>query len=60
MTYGSMDSKSTVLLQKRYSEHNEKVQAVVPKEIYNLKQGWKPLCEFLGEDEPDQEFPGLM
>ena len=22
-----------------------------------MKQGWKPLCEFLGCDIPDQEFP---
>ena len=59
-TYGSMDSKSTVLFKKKYREHNERVQAVIPKEkllVYNVKQGWKPLCEFLGEDEPDQEFP---
>ena len=36
------------------------MQAVTPKEkllIYNVKQGWKPLCEFFGCNIPDQEFP---
>ena len=38
------------------------MQAVIPKEkllIYNVKQGWKPLCEFLGHvgcDAPEVEF----
>ena len=58
--YGSVNSKSTVLFKKKYREHNERVQAVIPKEkllIYNVKQGWKPLCEFLGCDAPEIEFP---
>ena len=56
----SVNSKSTVLFKKKYREHNERVQAVIPKEkllIYNVKQGWKPSCEFLGCDVPDLEFP---
>ena len=58
--YGSVNSKSTALFKKKYREHNERVQAVIPKEkllIYNVKQGWKPLCEFLGCDVPELEFP---
>ena len=58
--FGSLNSKSTVLFKKKYREHNERVQAVIPKEkllIYNVKQGWKPLCEFLGCDVPKVEFP---
>ena len=58
--FGSVNSKSTVLFKKKYREHNERVQAVIPKEkllIYNVKQGWKPLCEFLGCDVPEVEFP---
>ena len=53
--YGSLNWKSTALFRKKYREHNERVQAVIPKEkllIYNVKQGWKPLCEFLGCDVP--------
>ena len=58
--FGSVNSKSSVLFKKKYREHNERVQAVIPKEkllIYNVKQGWKPLCEFLGCDVPEVEFP---
>ena len=57
---GSLNWKSTVLFKKKYREHNHRVQAVIPKEkllIYNVKQGWQPLCEFLGCDMPQQEFP---
>ena len=58
--FGSLNWKSTLLLKKKYREHNERVQAVIPKEkllIYNVKQGWKPLCDFLECVVPDQEFP---
>lgn len=58
--YGTLRPESTVLYKKKYREHNERVQAVIPKEkllIFNVKQGWKPLCEFLGCEIPDQEFP---
>ena len=59
-TYGTVTSASTILAKKKYREHNERVQAVIPKEkllVFNVKEGWKPLCEFLGCEEPDQEFP---
>ena len=40
--FGSMNPKSTVIAKKLYREHNERVQAVIPKEkllIYNVKKG---------------------
>ena len=58
--FGSMCSKSTVLFKKKYREHNARVKSVIPQDkllIYNVKQGWKPLCEFLGFDVPKQNFP---
>ena len=58
--YGTLLPESTVLYKKKYREHNQRVQAVISKEkllIFNVKQGWKPLCEFLGCEIPDQEFP---
>lgn len=58
--YGTVTSASRILAKKKYREHNERVQAVIPKEkllVFNVKEGWKPLCEFLGCEEPDQEFP---
>ena len=58
--YGSFNPEATVLFRKRYQQHNERVQAVIPSErllIFNVKQGWKPLCEFLGCNIPSTEFP---
>ncbi|KAE8447257.1 hypothetical protein EG329_010951 [Mollisiaceae sp. DMI_Dod_QoI] len=43
-----------------YEEHNAKIQRVVPEEkllVYNVKQGWGPLCEFLGYEAPEWDFP---
>jgi len=59
-SFGAMNSKSIVVAKKRYRQHNERVQAVIPKEkllIYNVKQGWKPLGKFLSCDVLDQQFP---
>lgn len=36
------------------------VEATCPREkllIYNVKEGWEPLCKFLGVDIPKQPFP---
>lgn len=59
--FGSLNPKSTVLFKKKYREHNERVQAVIPRDkllIYNVKQGWEPLCKFLGCEIPEQQqFP---
>lgn len=44
-----------------YREHMAMVKRVVePKErllVYDTKQGWEPLCQFLGKEIPEQEFP---
>jgi hypothetical protein len=45
-----------------FNRHNEEVQRRVPKEqllVYEVKEGWGPLCEFLGVEEPDKPFPHL-
>ncbi len=45
-----------------FNRHNEEVRRRVPKErllVYEVKQGWGPLCEFLGVEEPDKPFPRL-
>jgi len=49
-------------LAKQYLEHNSRVKATIPRDqllVYNVKQGWKPLCGFLGVDIPDVPFPKL-
>ena len=59
-TYGSENPTLLPLYRKKYREHNERVQAVVPADqllVFNVKQGWLPLCEFLGCEVPSQQFP---
>jgi len=46
----------------KYREHNEAVKAGVPEDrllVFDVKEGWGPLCSFLGVDEPDSPFPHL-
>jgi hypothetical protein len=43
-----------------FDEHNAAVEAGVAKRrllIYDVAQGWEPLCEFLGVEVPDSPFP---
>ena len=45
-----------------FRRHNEDVKRRVPREqllVYEVGQGWGPLCEFLGVPEPDEPFPRL-
>ena len=47
-------------LAKQYTRHNEHIQQHVPSKqllVFNVKEGWKPLCDFLGCDIPDVPFP---
>jgi Sulfotransferase domain len=47
-----------------YERHNERIRAIVPKERlfeFRVRDGWVPLCWFLGKDMPVGEFPhGMM
>lgn len=45
-----------------YRQHNERVrQSIAPDRLleFNVQQGWQPLCEFLGFDVPQSNFPHL-
>jgi len=45
-----------------FAEHIERVKAHVPAEqllVYQVKEGWGPLCEFLGCEVPAEDFPHL-
>ncbi len=47
-------------LAKAFEAHTDAVKAGVPKNrllIYEVKQGWAPLCEFLGKSTPADPFP---
>lgn len=43
-----------------YKQHNEEVIRVIPKDqllIYDVADGWEPLCRFLQVPVPDHPFP---
>jgi hypothetical protein len=43
-----------------FLKHNAEVIATVPPErllVFNVKQGWEPLCQFLGVPVPESPFP---
>lgn len=45
-----------------YNRHNEDVKSKVPADkllVYEIKQGWEPLCEFLEVPVPDGPLPHL-
>jgi hypothetical protein len=45
-----------------YKEWIEEVKKNVPTErvlVYEVKEGWQPLCEFLGVPVPDKPFPHI-
>src|SRR5918998_2218637 len=45
-----------------FNRHNGEVQRRVPEGrllVYEVKQGWGPLCEFFGVEVPDKPFPRL-
>ncbi|WOJ93356.1 sulfotransferase [Congregibacter variabilis] len=47
-------------LANRFIAHNEAVQAAIPDSqllLFQVKEGWAPLCEFLGLALPESEFP---
>jgi hypothetical protein len=47
---------------KRFQEHNEQVKREIPAErllVFEVAQGWEPLCDFLGVPVPEIPFPRL-
>lgn len=47
-------------LRTSYRKHYDDIRANIPSERlldFQLSQGWRPLCHFLGKDIPDESFP---
>lgn len=60
--WGNGNSTDRVALQKSYLDHYAYVHSVVsPSKLLDFEsgQGWKPLCEFLGKEIPDDEYPRI-
>ena len=48
--------------QKIWEDHITNVKAFVPQEkllIYDVREGWAPICKFLGVEEPSEPLPHL-
>lgn len=55
---GQFEDKEAV--RQMYDEWHDDVKATVPAEqllVYQVKQGWEPLCQFLGVPVPNKPFP---
>ena len=47
---------------RAFLRHNAAVREEIPPErllVFEVSEGWGPLCDFLGTDRPDEEFPRL-
>ena len=58
MFEGNAFDKETAI--RVFNEHNEEVKRSVPADrllVYSVKEGWEPLCAFLGVPVPDEPFP---
>ncbi len=57
---GRFDDRAQAV--EAFERHNEEVQERVPAEkllVYEVGEGWQPLCEFLGVGVPGRPFPHL-
>ena len=47
-------------MMQAFNAHNDAVKAAIPADrllVYQVKEGWEPLCVFLGVPVPDAPFP---
>lgn len=54
------DWRNRAKLRQAYEVHNDRIRALVPKESlleWEPKDGWEPICEFLGKNVPEEVFP---
>ncbi|ORY06455.1 hypothetical protein K493DRAFT_322526 [Basidiobolus meristosporus CBS 931.73] len=55
---GRFEDKEWVI--ELFKSHIEEVKRVVPANkllVFEVKEGWEPLCKFLGKPVPDEPFP---
>ena len=56
------DDFSDENLRQTFLTHSETVKRIVPRErllVFEVKEGWGPLCRFLGVQRPEGEFPNV-
>ena len=50
-------------MQDKYEAQIRRVKEVVPEDqllVWNIKDGWEPLCKFLGKPVPDAPIPVII
>ena len=55
---GNFEDKAYAI--QKFNDHIEQVKNNIPKDrllIFHPREGWEPLCEFLGVDVPAEPFP---
>ena len=60
--HGADPRKPETDLRKFYLDWNEEVKRNVKEEnllVFNVKEGWDPLCKFLGVTQPKQPLPNV-
>ncbi|MBL8773476.1 MAG: hypothetical protein JNK30_18975 [Phenylobacterium sp.] len=58
--YENGDMNDRAFMTDFFRRHTERVVATVPKErllVFNVAEGWEPLCAFLGVPVPDTPYP---
>ena len=59
-TYNFVNISDKEAMIQRYHQHVDEVKRIVPKDrllVFNVTQGWGPLCEFLNVPVPKKTFP---
>ena len=60
MLLGDVTTLDQAALRQRFEAHNAAVRALIPAEqllVYQVKEGWAPLCQFLDCPLPVEPFP---
>lgn len=60
--FGMTEAEMRANAKDVYKRHYEEIRATVPPGQlleFQLKEGWAPLCGFLGIEVPDEEFPRI-
>ena len=56
--FGGKSSQTDLM--KAFNDHVSAVKAAIPPDrllVYEVKEGWEPLCKFLGKPVPTMAFP---
>jgi hypothetical protein len=57
---GFPDGLDVSALMEGFGAHNQAVKETIPQDrllVYQVTEGWGPLCDFLGVEVPDEPFP---